>query len=47
VRDAQRIADATRLDGALYSALSQSGRDAVFALMEQGHYRLDDADIPA
>lgn len=46
-RDARRIADATRVDAALYAELSQSGRDAVFALMTQGHYRLGDADMPA
>jgi 50S ribosomal protein L16 3-hydroxylase len=45
VRDAQRIAAAGRLDGAAYAALSQAGRDCVYALLLQGHYRLlfDDA----
>jgi len=40
VRDAQRLAAAAELDGNLYTSLSQAGRDAVFALMEAGHYRL-------
>jgi 50S ribosomal protein L16 3-hydroxylase len=40
VRDAQRIAAAGRLDGATYVALSQAGRDCVYALLQQGHYRL-------
>jgi 50S ribosomal protein L16 3-hydroxylase len=39
-RDAQRLAAATQIDGALYTALSQAGRDAVFALMEAGHYQM-------
>lgn len=45
VRDAQRVAAAARLDGAAYAALSQAGRDCVYALLQQGHYRLlfDDA----
>jgi len=40
VRDAQRLAAATDIDGALYTGLSQAGRDAVIALMEAGHYRM-------
>jgi 50S ribosomal protein L16 3-hydroxylase len=40
VRDAQCLAAAAELDGDLYTSLSQAGRDAVFALMEAGHYRL-------
>ncbi|MGI8559833.1 MAG: JmjC domain-containing protein [Luteimonas sp.] len=39
-RDARRIADARQLDGTAYAALSPAGRDVVFALLEQGHYRL-------
>jgi 50S ribosomal protein L16 3-hydroxylase len=39
-RDAQRLAAATQIDGALYTSLSQAGRDAVFALMEAGHYQM-------
>jgi len=39
-RDAQRIAAAAELDGALYTSLSQAGRDAVFALIEAGHYQM-------
>jgi 50S ribosomal protein L16 3-hydroxylase len=39
-RDAQRLAPAESVDGALYDALSQAGRDAVFELLEAGHYRL-------
>src|SRR5690606_22530281 len=37
--DARRIAAATRIDGPLYASLSLAGRDAVFALLESGHYR--------
>ena len=37
--DARRIAAATELDGKLYASLSEAGRDAVFALLEAGHYR--------
>jgi 50S ribosomal protein L16 3-hydroxylase len=40
VRDAQRLAAAESIDGPLYEALSQAGRDAVIALVEAGHYRL-------
>ena len=39
-RDAQRIAAGERIDGAGYARLSQAGRDAVFALLQDGHYRL-------
>ena len=39
-KDAQRIAAAETLDGALYGTLSQAGRDAAFALYELGHYQL-------
>ena len=39
-RDAQRLAAAETVDGALYDGLSQAGRDAVFELLEAGHYRL-------
>lgn len=46
IADAQRIAAAEALDGAAYAALSESGRDALIALMAQGHYQLllDDED---
>ena len=40
VHDAKRLAAAERIDGALYAALSQQGRDAVFELHEAGHYVL-------
>jgi len=40
VRDAQRLAAAGTVDGALYDALGQAGRDAVFELLDTGHYRL-------
>ena len=40
VRDAQRLAAAELVDGALYDSLSQAGRDAVFELLDAGHYRL-------
>ncbi len=44
VRDAQRIAGSERLDGAGYARLSQAGRDAVHALLREGHYQLVLAD---
>ena len=40
VRDAQRVAAADVVDGNAYAALSEAGRDVVFALLEEGHYRL-------
>ncbi|MEP6634778.1 MAG: cupin domain-containing protein, partial [Luteimonas sp.] len=40
VRDAKRIAAAAVIGGEEYAALSEAGRDAVFALLEDGHYRL-------
>ncbi|MCC8363439.1 cupin domain-containing protein [Lysobacter sp. A6] len=40
VKDARTIAAATMLDGREYTALSQAGRDAVFALFEAGHYQM-------
>ena len=40
VRDARAMAAADAIDGALYGRLGQDGRDAVFALLEAGHYRL-------
>ena len=40
LRDARRIANAVQHDGAAYAALSEAGRDRVFALMQDGHYRL-------
>jgi 50S ribosomal protein L16 3-hydroxylase len=46
-RDASRIADARQLDGTAYAALSAAGRDVVFALLEQGHYRLGESGAPA
>jgi len=48
-RDAARIAAADALEGATYAALSQAGRDCVYALLGQGHYRLlqDDAGAVA
>lgn len=44
VRDAQRLAAAETVDGALYDSLSQAGRDAVFELLDAGHYRLSMED---
>ncbi|MEG2941017.1 MAG: cupin domain-containing protein, partial [Thermomonas sp.] len=41
VRDAQRLAAANDIDNVLYDSLSTAGRDAVFALLDGGHYRLD------
>jgi 50S ribosomal protein L16 3-hydroxylase len=43
-RDARRLAAADAVDGRLYDALGQAGRDAVFALLEAGHYRLQAQD---
>ena len=40
VADARRLAAADAIDGALYGALSQAGRDAVIDLVAAGHYRL-------
>jgi 50S ribosomal protein L16 3-hydroxylase len=40
LRDARTIAGAAVLDGGQYAALSQAGRDAVFALVEAGHYSM-------
>lgn len=40
IADAQRIAAAEAVDGAVYAALSESGRDTIIALMAQGHYQL-------
>jgi 50S ribosomal protein L16 3-hydroxylase len=40
VRDARRLAAAEAVDGTAYAALSQAGRDAVFALHQEGHYVL-------
>jgi 50S ribosomal protein L16 3-hydroxylase len=39
IADARRLADASMLDGAIYAALSEAGRDAAFALYEAGHYQ--------
>lgn len=40
VRDARTLAAADTIDGPLYDRLGTHGRDAVFALLEAGHYRL-------
>ncbi|MCY7355746.1 MAG: cupin domain-containing protein [Lysobacter sp.] len=40
VRDAQQLAAAARVDGVLYSKLSDAGRDAVFELFQAGQYQL-------
>ncbi|MEO6154385.1 MAG: cupin domain-containing protein [Thermomonas sp.] len=40
LRDARALAAADDIDGALYDRLGPRGRDAVFALLEAGHYRL-------
>jgi 50S ribosomal protein L16 3-hydroxylase len=40
VRDARRLAAAREVDSALYTALSQAGRDAVIDLLTAGHYQL-------
>ena len=39
--DASRIAAAPAVDGALYAALSDAGRDLLIELLGRGHYRLD------
>ncbi len=39
-RDAGRIANADAIDGNLYAALSDAGRDTVQALLQDGHYLL-------
>ncbi len=39
-RDAARLAAATTIDGAVYDALSEAGRDVVIALIAAGHYPL-------
>lgn len=44
VRDARQIAAAAALDGRAYAALSERGRDAVFALLQDGHYRLTEPE---
>lgn len=40
LRDAQRIAASDELDSSAYAALSEDGRDAVQALLGDGHYQL-------
>lgn len=40
VRDASRIAAAGVIDGEVYGALSDAGRDVVIELLRTGHYRL-------
>lgn len=41
-KDARLLAAAAELDGPGYAALSDAGRDAVVALLAEGHYRLPD-----
>ncbi|HSR65999.1 MAG TPA: cupin domain-containing protein [Xanthomonadaceae bacterium] len=41
-KDARLLAGAGEVDGRVYGALSQAGRDAVVALLGEGHYRLPD-----
>ena len=40
VRDAQTISAEAKLDGATYAKLSDRGRDAVYELLQGGHYHL-------
>lgn len=40
VRDAQAIAASAAFDGTAYAALSERGRDAIFELLQGGHYQL-------
>jgi len=44
VADARRIAGASGIDGKLYASLSEAGRDAVYGLLEAGHYRFPEDD---
>ena len=46
MRDARALASADAIDGVLYDRLGISGRDAVFALLDAGHYRLQLDDEP-
>jgi 50S ribosomal protein L16 3-hydroxylase len=46
VRDAQAIAAASALDGAAYARLSDRGRDAVYELLQEGHYQLLEPGAP-
>jgi len=43
-RDARKLSAAGEIDGALYAALSQAGRDAVIELLGAGHYQLPSDD---
>lgn len=47
VRDARALAAADGIDGSAYDRLGARGRDAAFALLEAGHYRLELDDEPA
>jgi 50S ribosomal protein L16 3-hydroxylase len=47
VRDARAIANTASVDATAYSALSQEGRDLVFALFEAGYYQLQLPDDEA
>ncbi|MFT4179635.1 MAG: cupin domain-containing protein [Thermomonas sp.] len=44
VKDARLLAASETIAGDLYGTLSAKGRDALFALLEAGHYRLDTGD---
>jgi len=46
MRDARALAAADTIDGPAYDRLGPRGRDAVFALLEAGHYRLQMHDEP-
>lgn len=47
VADARHLAAAETLDARQYARLGRHGRDAVWALLQAGHYRLADADTDA
>jgi 50S ribosomal protein L16 3-hydroxylase len=47
VRDARAVANTASVDAAAYAALSQEGRDLVFALFEAGYYQLQLPDEEA
>ena len=45
-RDARKLAAAAEVDGALYTGLSDAGRDAVIELLGAGHYQLPSGEAP-
>lgn len=47
VRDARILAASESIDGARYGKLSDAGRDAVYALLQDGHYQLQTDEPPS